>query len=562
MASCGAQAAGAGPLWLRSSVVPPMRGSGDRMLNQSGVAATKASCIDTPMTRLALTIDGIDPASIVAFALDGEEALSTLYRFEVSCVATGTARLTPAIVGSGAQIEMAADDRPDGRIVYGLVSELSVEDPALSGEPVYRVVVTPRLARLSIGRYAQLYGITNPVSVTDLINAATGGRLHRDAAVTVTEADPVPSEVRTRYAYPQRDHVAQYEETDLAFISRLAERYGLFYFFEPNPTRPAETVVFADDNVFVHWIGDDHDLTWRPWAPGVGDFPQRAVTSLRQITKPLPRTAWVRDFDDMLASRPVVQSAPVDPNGVGDWTEFEHQFLTDAEGALLARVRAEMLACHGTRYAGRATADIMTPGRLFALDGHPYDGWDGAYLIVSIRHRLRIADLAVTVAPPADSWFGYENHFVAIAHDVPFRPDLVTRWPQVDGLTTGIVEGPPGAVEPYLDDKGRYRVRLTADLADSAEGSATRWIRKAEPYAGGSNGMHFPLPPGTTVVIACINGDPDRPVIVGALPHSMQASVVGSAENWVNRIVSRTGVTLTLGDRRLLPSGAAGSSAG
>jgi hypothetical protein len=86
-------------------------------------------------------------------------------------------------------------------------------------------------------------------------------------------------------------------------------------------------------------------------------------------------------------------------------------------------------------------------------------------------------------------------------------------------------------------------------------------MRKAEPYAGGGNGMHFPLAPGTSVLIACINGDPDRPIIVGALPPSAEPSVVSASSPWVNRIVSRTGVTVMMGDRRVATSGGAGTGA-
>jgi type VI secretion system secreted protein VgrG len=70
----------------------------------------------------------------------------------------------------------------------------------------------------------------------------------------------------------------------------------------------------------------------------------------------------------------------------------------------------------------------------------------------------------------------------------------------------------------------------------------------AEPYGGPTSGMHFPLPPGTEVIVACINGDPDRPVIVGAVPSAQTPSVVNAATSHLNRIQTRSGITVTMAD--------------
>jgi uncharacterized protein involved in type VI secretion and phage assembly len=60
--------------------------------------------------------------------------------------------------------------------------------------------------------------------------------------------------------------------------------------------------------------------------------------------------------------------------------------------------------------------------------------------------------------------------------------------------------------------------------------------------------MHFPLPDGTDVVIACVNGDPDRRVILGAVPSADNRTVVDSGNQRLNRIQSRSGVQITMAD--------------
>ena len=55
------------------------------------------------------------------------------------------------------------------------------------------------------------------------------------------------------------------------------------------------------------------------------------------------------------------------------------------------------------------------------------------------------------------------------------------------------------------------------------------WLRMAQPYAGENHGMHFPLHKGTEVLLTFIDGDPDRPIVQGAVPNAETSSPVTSA---------------------------------
>ena len=60
--------------------------------------------------------------------------------------------------------------------------------------------------------------------------------------------------------------------------------------------------------------------------------------------------------------------------------------------------------------------------------------------------------------------------------------------------------------------------------------------------------MHFPLRPGVEVVLAFVNGDPDRPIIVGAMHNHALPSVVNHASRTVNRIKTASGIVVDIGD--------------
>ncbi len=70
-----------------------------------------------------------------------------------------------------------------------------------------------------------------------------------------------------------------------------------------------------------------------------------------------------------------------------------------------------------------------------------------------------------------------------------------------------------------MDDRGRYKVRFAFDDGEYQAGKASDFIRQSQPYLGpNATGMHFPLVEGTEVVVGYLNGDPDRPIVVGPSP--------------------------------------------
>ncbi|MEN9498388.1 MAG: hypothetical protein RIS83_207, partial [Pseudomonadota bacterium] len=90
-------------------------------------------------------------------------------------------------------------------------------------------------------------------------------------------------------------------------------------------------------------------------------------------------------------------------------------------------------------------------------------------------------------------------------------------------------------------------VRVPFDNSDTPDGKGSQWVRMASPFGGDGDGMHFPLAPDTEVVVACVNGDPNRPVILGAVPNPRTKSVVTRENSLRNRMVTRTGMGFEMG---------------
>ena len=79
---------------------------------------------------------------------------------------------------------------------------------------------------------------------------------------------------------------------------------------------------------------------------------------------------------------------------------------------------------------------------------------------------------------------------------------------------------------------------LPFDRSGRGGGKASAWVRMLTPYAGAGYGWNSPLHKGTEVMLSFIEGDPDRPVIAGAVPNPRTPSPV-NADN-PNQVVLRT----------------------
>jgi type VI secretion system secreted protein VgrG len=212
----------------------------------------------------------------------------------------------------------------------------------------------------------------------------------------------------------------------------------------------------------------------------------------------------------------------------------------------LSQVRAEEAESRRIEFRGRSDRPELYPGLMFTVEAHPTLG-NVELLVIEVEHATE---------QPAQNQgetgaLAYSNRFRAVPAGTSYRPPRTAPTPRISGVTTAVVlpapDGPPN--EPWLDENGCYRVRMNCEVFTlSSRQILARSVRMAQSSAGSGYGIHFPLRPGTEVVIAFINGDLDRPLIVGAVPNEITPSPVTGAEARVNRIKTHDGVVIEMED--------------
>ena len=114
----------------------------------------------------------------------------------------------------------------------------------------------------------------------------------------------------------------------------------------------------------------------------------------------------------------------------------------------------------------------------------------------------------------------YSHTFTAIPAQLAYRPERTTPRPHIAGTLPARVTAAENCTYAYIDDMGRYRVKLPFDLDEWSPGGESRPVRLAKPYAGPEYGIHFPLHEGTEVMLSFVQGNPDRPYISGVMHDS------------------------------------------
>ncbi|MDR1686109.1 MAG: phage baseplate assembly protein V, partial [Desulfovibrio sp.] len=136
-----------------------------------------------------------------------------------------------------------------------------------------------------------------------------------------------------------------------------------------------------------------------------------------------------------------------------------------------------------------------------------------------------------------------------------YAPERETPRPSVPGLMHARVVASGDGKYAELDRQGRYKVMfffpekvIHTDADDPSEGNRSIPLRMAQAHAGQDSGIHFPLLKGVETLVAFTDGDPDRPVILSAMPNPEHPSVVADENQQANVIRTPGGNSITMVD--------------
>ncbi|TDV58064.1 type VI secretion system secreted protein VgrG [Pseudomonas graminis] len=198
--------------------------------------------------------------------------------------------------------------------------------------------------------------------------------------------------------------------------------------------------------------------------------------------------------------------------------DFPGQYThgTYDEGETLLRLRMEALEIRGKKFEGASNCRAMKPGYTFELVQH-YDHDQGSaddrqFLLMGVESEGHNNYLNGHQA-------SYYNTFSCVRKKIPFRPQLSTPRPTIAGPQTAIIVGPPGE-EIFTDELGRVKVQFHWDRNGKYNDHSSCWVRVAQSGASGGFGSIQIPRVGDEVVVVFLDGNPDRPLIMGSVYNS------------------------------------------
>ncbi|MVW86647.1 type VI secretion system tip protein VgrG [Pseudomonas sp. PB101] len=512
--------------------------------------------------RHTLKIDKLD-THLDVLAFEGHEYLSQPYLYRIEFTASDLDIGAEKFIGQYAEFSLYAAPsnvpvfdwevpKPPTalRTLYGRITACQ----RLSGsvdEARYEVTLQPRLALLDRGQQTRIY---QHQSVPDIVKSILRDRHGLDTG---------HFRFNLKRDYPQREQVMQYQESDLAFISRILAEVGIWYRCFQHEELAFDVVEFCDDQRCYQF---DVELPLRS-PSGFSNSVEDSVWDLQTRHRVVEQHVSVRAYhpDDSRAyldgevdqtlgeptTHGVATTRGVADNTYGDAYHYAEPYrvlgkshlrdedLQSESGFFYARLRHERYLNNQTHLSGTSSSNTLAPGQVLTISGDAPKAFAPRVVITKITTRAA-RDRSLTC----------DFEAMPYALRLCFRPEVPPK-PQIAGTLPARITHPQSNPQyTEIDLQGRYRVKFLFDRDTWPAGRESKWLRQARAYAGDTYGLHLPLIAGTEVAIAFEQGDPDKPYIAHALHDDQHPDLVTQRNDHRNVLRTPANNKLRLDDTR------------
>ena len=422
-------------------------------------------------------------------------------------------------------VEFDGDDY-NSRWFHGLLWEYVELGPTASGgQFLYRLTLRPGQLIWTQNRSSRIH---YKKAITDIITANAG---------------PWKT-VALSGSYETVEYRVQYGESEFDFLTRNLEKEGIYYYYIHSESK--HTIVFAD--------AANHHTAMTPGtvflSGGTATEAGEAVLTSLVERRSFAQTRYTVDDYDYDAPTVALKkekvfhtlgSAPPRFNsGTAEITDkiagiYEYPARYD-----------NPTAAAGTRYADRwLEREQRRMARTFA---------EGTLFAAAVGKTIKV-DFSRTTPQPAESNFASSEEYLIVAtthryvagddrsggadEDMTvelelmpstkqYRPALMTAVPKIYGPQTAVVTGPSGE-EIYTDKYGRVKVKFFWDKDVPSDDTTSIWVRVGQSGAGSGFGSFMVPRIGHEVIVEFLDGDPDRPIITGAVYNGSNLPAFGSA---------------------------------
>ncbi len=435
---------------------------------------------------------------LVLVRFDASEGLSELFEFRIEALSEEADINFDRAIGQQCSLKLKTYGQE--REFNGIMVEaqwLGVKNDYYS----YRVVLRPWLWLLSRTTDCRIF---QEKKAPEIIKEVFQDRGFTDFELKLTDEG----------SYPKLEYCVQYRETDLNFVSRLMEQHGIYYFFKHNGGK--HTLVLADSKPSHEPVPGRASI---PYIPLAGDDRRIEEHIYEWVNERRFRTGKV-ELNDYNYLKPNAQMLS-DANGSERYTranmefyDYPGKYKEKGEGEKYAKWQLEAEQALDHRRHGNGDAMSLFAGGLTKLQRHPKDLQNIEYLIVRASHSF-VAELYRSGNTSAASNEIYYGTYEFLPSDRPFRAPIVTPKPLIHGIQTAkvVTKDDKSSEEIDVEELTEIYVRFYWDRKKKRSCK----LRCAQVWSGKKWGGQFIPRVGQEAVVEFLEGDPDRPLVVGTV---------------------------------------------
>lgn len=322
--------------------------------------------------------------------------------------------------------------------------------------------------------------------------------------------------------------IVQYQESDWHFLQRILAKEGVMLNVSHLPEGLAMAIV--DDTAKLPQSGTVVELPFltsrgaavdREYVHAVTVHQQQGVNQVRLQDFNEQRSSWVLGESNQDESCQLV----------------DYHWGSNSPDNSTAKKRATAYFQSHSGVSQQLTlstnARSVRPGMIVNLTHHPE--CSGKYIVKSVS-------FVGSQRGAASNSDGQYREFTCLMTVIPSGVSYKPRYDSSINLTASLT----ARITSDVDNEGRYQIRFPFDTTSCAQSSKA--VSQLQAFGGHDHGMAFPLVPDTDVVVSFINGDIDRPIILGALMSQLNPSPVTNQNPLDNIIRTRSGHELKFDD--------------
>lgn len=436
--------------------------------------------------------------ALVLERLTVNEGMSRLFSLDVGFVANERLADMPGQVGEEIVISVALGDGASARERFFHGHILSIRE---LGKPLhnpagqrYQATIVPRAWSATQRTNCRIFQDKSALKMVETV-------------LSEHQVSIVKRLTKTPYIF---NYCVQYQESDWDFVCRILAHEGLSFFFRHS--RSGHDLVITD-NVKAYPKAAEAEVVFcsRPtgqahissWYTGYRATANALVEHGFDFTKPAEKV------DDSPC-----QEGPGKAFGKRELFDYLGEDAPLKDNARLAGAHLQGLTQDSASYRGVSDYRSFGVGCVFSFKAHED--------ILPSHNEFVITELTLEAAVPLNSdgqseggHFTFSNAFRCQPTSRVFTPSRLAK-PVIAGIQTATVTCAAGD-EIHVDEHGRIKVQFHWDREGHNDQKSSCWIRVAQSWAGAGFGTQFLPRRGQEVLVEFVNGDPDQPLVTGAV---------------------------------------------